>query len=87
MTLDPMPGYLWFHVVTNGGALLEVDRRDAGLGGVPATRIIAADALAERYRAAAAELGFEAEIVDPDCVAAGHIRIARTAGLVAGGAA
>jgi hypothetical protein len=29
MTLDPMPGYLWFHVVTTGGALLEVDRDHA----------------------------------------------------------
>jgi AraC-like DNA-binding protein len=27
MTLDPMPGYLWFHVVTTGGALLEVDQQ------------------------------------------------------------
>lgn len=26
MTLPPMPGYLWFHVVTTGGVLLEVDR-------------------------------------------------------------
>ena len=25
MTLDPMPGYLWFHVVTTGAVLLEVD--------------------------------------------------------------
>jgi Cupin len=25
MTLDPMPGYLWFHVVTTGCVLLEVD--------------------------------------------------------------
>jgi AraC-like DNA-binding protein len=25
LTLPPMPGYLWFHVVTSGGALLEVD--------------------------------------------------------------
>jgi AraC-like DNA-binding protein len=25
MTLPPMPGYLWFHVVTAGAALLEVD--------------------------------------------------------------
>ena len=25
MTLPPMPGYLWFHVVTNGCVLLEVD--------------------------------------------------------------
>jgi AraC-like DNA-binding protein len=29
MTLDPMPGYLWFHVVTTGGALLEVDEGHA----------------------------------------------------------
>ena len=29
MTLDPMPGYLWFHVVTTGGALLEVDQDHA----------------------------------------------------------
>jgi AraC-like DNA-binding protein len=27
MTLDPMPGYLWFHVVTVGGVLLEVDAK------------------------------------------------------------
>jgi AraC-like DNA-binding protein len=26
MTLPPMPGYLWFHVVTTGAALLEVDQ-------------------------------------------------------------
>jgi AraC-like DNA-binding protein len=26
MTLPPMPGYLWFHVVTTGGVLLEVDQ-------------------------------------------------------------
>jgi hypothetical protein len=25
MTLHPMAGYLWFHVVTTGRALLEVD--------------------------------------------------------------
>jgi AraC-like DNA-binding protein len=29
LTLDPMPGYLWFHVVTNGGALLEVEQDQA----------------------------------------------------------
>src|SRR3712207_3758144 len=28
MTLHPMPGYLWFHVVTVGRALLEVDGAD-----------------------------------------------------------
>ena len=29
MTLDPMPGHLWFHVVTNGCVLLEVDDEHA----------------------------------------------------------
>jgi AraC-like DNA-binding protein len=29
MTLHPMPGYLWFHVVTSGGILLEVDEEHA----------------------------------------------------------
>jgi hypothetical protein len=29
MTLDPMPSYLWFHVVTTGGALLEVGQDHA----------------------------------------------------------
>jgi sugar lactone lactonase YvrE len=29
MTLHPMPGYLWFHVVTTGGTLLEVDQEHA----------------------------------------------------------
>jgi AraC-like DNA-binding protein len=27
MTLHPMPGYLWFHVVTNGAVLLDVDEQ------------------------------------------------------------
>jgi len=30
MTLDPMPGYLWFHVVTTGCVLLEVDDAHSG---------------------------------------------------------
>jgi AraC-like DNA-binding protein len=29
LTLDPMPGYLWFHVVTTGAALLEADQDHA----------------------------------------------------------
>jgi AraC-like DNA-binding protein len=28
LTLPPMPGYLWFHVVTSGGARLETDEAD-----------------------------------------------------------
>ena len=31
LTLPPMPGYLWFHVVTSGGAWLEADEADAHL--------------------------------------------------------
>ena len=31
MTLPPMPGYLWFHVVTAGRVLLEAGRRRAAL--------------------------------------------------------
>ena len=30
MTLPPMPGYLWFHVVTTGAALLEADPEHTG---------------------------------------------------------
>jgi AraC-like DNA-binding protein len=31
MTLPPMPGYLWFHVVTSGRARIETDERNARL--------------------------------------------------------
>jgi AraC-like DNA-binding protein len=33
LTLPPMPGYLWFHVVTSGRAWLETDQADATLLG------------------------------------------------------
>jgi 2-dehydro-3-deoxygalactonokinase len=71
-----LPDYL-------SGLLIGAELADAGLGGVPAVRIIASAALAARYQAAAAELGFETAIVDPDCVAAGHLRLAEIAGIVA----
>jgi hypothetical protein len=45
-------------------------------------RVIASEDLARRYGMATAELRIGAEIVDPDCVAAGHLAIARAAGLV-----
>ena len=45
--------------------------------------IIASDALAERYRAAAASLGIAAEIVPSDCIVDGYVAIARMAGLIA----
>ena len=65
------------------GLLIGSELADAGLGGIPAVRIIASAALAARYQAAAAELGFETAVVDPDCVAAGHVRIAQIAGILA----
>jgi len=45
--------------------------------------IIASDALAERYRSAAGALGLKADIVSSDCIAEGHVAIARMAGLIA----
>jgi 2-dehydro-3-deoxygalactonokinase len=55
------------------------DQRDKSAAPV---HIIASDALAERYRAAAAALGIAAEAIPADCVAAGHMAIARLAGMV-----
>jgi len=46
-------------------------------------QIIASDALAERYRSAAASLGVEAEIVPSECIVGGYVAIARMAGLIA----
>ncbi len=44
--------------------------------------VIGSDGLAGRYAAALARLGRDVEKVDPDCVAAGHLAIARAAGIV-----
>jgi hypothetical protein len=44
--------------------------------------IIASDALAERYRAAAASLGIETNVVPSDCIVDGQVAIARMAGLL-----
>jgi 2-dehydro-3-deoxygalactonokinase len=44
--------------------------------------IIASDALAERYRRAAAALGMTTQVVPSDCVVDGHMAIARLSGLV-----
>jgi 2-dehydro-3-deoxygalactonokinase len=48
-----------------------------------AIRIIASDALADRYRKAAASLGIAADTVASDCIADGYVAIARIAGLIA----
>lgn len=53
-----------------------------GAVGAEPIRIIASEALAERYSAAAAALGIAAETVEPDCVTAAHLAIARRAGML-----
>jgi 2-dehydro-3-deoxygalactonokinase len=47
-----------------------------------AVTIIASAALAQRYTDALHLLGFRSALAPPDCVAAGHWRIAQAAGLV-----
>jgi 2-dehydro-3-deoxygalactonokinase len=70
-----LPDYL-------SGLLIGAEIADAGHRDSRPVSIIASDALAERYQAAAAELGVGATIVDADCVVAGHMAIARAAGLL-----
>jgi 2-dehydro-3-deoxygalactonokinase len=70
-----LPDYL-------SGLLIGAEIADAEQQDSRPVRIIASEALTRRYGAAAAELGLGAETVDPDCVAAGHLAIARAAGLV-----
>jgi 2-dehydro-3-deoxygalactonokinase len=62
------------------GLLIGAEIGDAGRQTGP-VHIIASDALAERYRAAAAELGVGAEIMSSDCIVDGYLAIARLAGL------
>ena len=61
-----------------GAEIADQGQRDGGM-----VQIIASDALAERYRSAAASLGVEAEIVPSESIVAGYIAIARMAGLIA----
>jgi len=68
-----LPDYL-------SGLLIGAEIGDAGRQTGP-VHIIASDALAERYRAAAAELGIGAEIVPSECIVEGYLAIARLAGL------
>ena len=68
-----LPDYL-------SGLLIGAEIGDAGRQTGP-VHIIASDALAERYRAAAAELGIGAGIVPSDCILDGFGAIAGLAGL------
>jgi len=61
-----------------GAEIADQGQRDGGM-----VQIIASDALAERYRSAAASLGIEAEIVPSESIVGGYIAIARMAGLIA----
>jgi 2-dehydro-3-deoxygalactonokinase len=69
-----LPDYL-------SGLLIGAEIGDAGRQGGP-VHIIASDALAERYRSGAAELGLRAETLPSDCILDGYMAIARLAGLV-----
>ena len=64
------------------GLLIGAELADQGAVGRRPLHIIASDALAERYRAAAASLGIATSIVPSDCIADGHIAIARMGGLI-----
>jgi len=70
-----LPDYL-------SGLLIGAELSDAGSESGTMVHVIAAEALAKRYRAAAAILGFTTAVLDPDCVAAGHLAIARAARLL-----
>jgi 2-dehydro-3-deoxygalactonokinase len=60
-----------------GAEVAEATRQQKG-----AVTIIASAALAQRYTDALRLLGFDSALAPEDCVAAGHWRIARAAGLV-----
>jgi 2-dehydro-3-deoxygalactonokinase len=65
------------------GLLIGAELADQPTDNALPLHIIASDALAERYRMAAASLGIATEIVPSDCIADGYIAIARMAGLIA----
>ena len=60
-----------------GAEVAEATRQAKG-----AVTIIASAALAQRYTDALRLLGRESTLAPPDCVAAGHWRLARAAGLI-----
>jgi 2-dehydro-3-deoxygalactonokinase len=74
-----LPDYLSGLLI--GAELADATSEDADRSGL-AIAIIASDLLGERYRVAAEELGMAATLLDPDCVVAGHLAIARSAGLL-----
>ena len=65
------------------GLLIGAEIADATDGGDSPVHIIGAEALALRYAAAARELGVAARTVDSDCIALGHLALARAAGILA----
>ena len=70
-----LPDYL-------SGLLIGAEISDAAPGSSAPIHIIAADALAERYRRAASGLGILTEAVPSECVLDGHLAIARLARLL-----
>ena len=64
------------------GLLIGAEMADASDRGSRPVGIVASNALAERYHAAADMLGMRADIVPSDCIAAGYVAIARAAGLI-----
>ena len=70
-----LPDYL-------SGLLIGAEIADAGAAVGGPVHVIASDQLAQRYRQAARALGIDVAVVPEDCVAAGHIAIARAAKLI-----
>ena len=70
-----LPDYL-------SGLLIGAEMADAGGQDSGPVHIVASDALAERYRAAAQELGMAAEIVPSDSIVEGYFAIGKLAGLL-----
>ena len=69
-----LPDYL-------SGLLIGAEVAEATRQTTSAITIIASPALAQRYTDALRQLGYESALAPTDCVAAGHWRIARAAGL------
>jgi 2-keto-3-deoxy-galactonokinase len=70
-----LPDYL-------SGMLIGAEFADAGLKHSGPLQIIASDALSERYRDAAAEMGMAAEIVPSDAIVGGYLAVAEMGGLL-----
>jgi 2-dehydro-3-deoxygalactonokinase len=75
LTSPELPDYL-------SGLLIGAEIADAALEKGETVQIIASEALAERYQRALGQRGIESVLVNPDVVAAGHLQIARAAGLI-----